>query len=155
MAEGLPTRKVVEELERQKGWPRSTVSRYIAAVRERWVVERAVERATEAEETIARLTKLAFDLRRAKEWGHLIRTEVLLADVRGVRAPEKHDHRVAAIAVTARAPSEIEEPDFDKVLEGLSEEQTRQLRAIAETVVVSRAGAPDAARALPGPSDDA
>lgn len=140
MVEGLPSRKIVDELERQKQWARSTVARYIQQVRERWVVERAAERLTETEETLARLTKLAFDLRRAKEWGHLVRTETLLADIRGVRAPDRVDHRVAAIVQHQAAPSvaalEIVDQASEAFLDELERLADRKLAALPAHVDV-------------------
>ncbi len=97
MVAGFPTRKILEELERQKKWPRPTVERYIRSVRERWRVERDAERATDVEASIARLTMLSSKAERKEAWGAVGTFEKLLVDIRGVRAPDRHDHRVAAI----------------------------------------------------------
>lgn len=123
MVAGFPRRKILEELERQKSWARSTIDRYVQQVRERWRVEREAERATDVETSLARLSMLSSKAEREKAWSAVGRFETLIADIRGVRAPERHDHRVAAIvqqAPAARAPQlEIVDELDDAFLDAL------------------------------------
>jgi hypothetical protein len=137
MTAGMPTRKIIEELGRQKKWPSSTVGRYIQQVRERWVRERATERATDVEASIARLTMLSHKAERKEAWAAVRGFEQLLADIRGVRAPMDHRHAHAILPQPA-APQQAA-IERDRVVESLTDDVLDALERAADEKMGARA----------------
>lgn len=140
IASGMPARKICAELERQKGWPQATVYRYVQQVRQRWLAEHEADRETRAVARIARLTSLSHKAERKEAWAAVGTFEKLLCQIEGVAAPERHDHRVAAIV--QQVPSAPERVDYELLTGTLSEEQVRQLKEIALACVTASPGAP-------------
>lgn len=97
LAKGTPQHRVVELAQKQWGSSKATAYRYCATVRERWAKEREQSRPSDVEATLARLVRLSHKLETKEAWGPLMTCEKLMADVRGVRAPERHEHKVAAV----------------------------------------------------------
>lgn len=144
MVAGFPSRKIQEELERQRSWARSTVARYIAQVRERWQIEREAERATDVEASLARLASLSFKAEKDKAWSAVRGFEQLMADIRGVRAPERVDHRVAAIVKQVPSAPADREPAQLALVEGLEDNVLDALeRAADEKLKALPAHSPD------------
>lgn len=138
---GMPARKICDELQRQRGWPQTTVYRYVQQVRRRWLAEHEAERETATVTRIARLQSLSFKAERKEAWAAVGRFETLLCQIHGVLAPERHDHRVAAIVAPAlnAAPERV---DYEALTSSLSDEQMRQLKEIALAVVTTRPATP-------------
>lgn len=141
IAAGMPARNICAELERQKGWPQATVYRYVQHVRQRWLAEHEADRETRAVARIARLTSLSHKAERKEAWAAVGRYETLLCQIEGVLAPERHDHRVAAIvkAVPIAAPERL---DYEALTSSLSEDQIAQLKEMALACVTARPGTP-------------
>jgi len=129
MIDGYPSGVITRQLEAERGWARTTTYRYMDEIRKRWLIDREAERSTDAERTIARLTDLAFELRDEKAWSPLMQCEKLMADVRGVAAPQKHDHRVAVAVVP-------QQTDYEQLTGALTEQQVAALKEIALAVTL-------------------
>ena len=89
LAAGHPRRAIVAECRGRFGLSPRAVDDYLARVRDQWATDREAARPTEQEETIARLMRLARTLEARGAWGPLVACERLLADVRGVRVPDR------------------------------------------------------------------
>lgn len=139
MAEHRSTPYIVDECTRKWNCSAVTVQRYMQRVRERWIEEREGQRGTDLERTLARLTRLARKLEAKKAWAALMQAEKLIADLLGVRAPEKHDHRVAAV-VQQIAPQSVSL----EVLETLSDGTLDELERAADKRLALAAPAPAA-----------
>jgi hypothetical protein len=145
IAAGMPTQKICAELERQKGWPPTTVYRYVHQVRRRWLAEHEADRETAAVARIARLQSLSFKAERKEAWAAVGTFERLLCQIHGVLAPERVDHRVAAVVTQAPLPQpadlEIVERLPDEVLDALERALDEHARALpANAIDVTAAG---------------
>lgn len=136
LAEHHSTPHIVDECTRKWNCSPATVHRYMQRVRERWIDEREGQRGTDHERTLARLTRLARKLETRRAWGALMQAEKLIVDLLGVRAPEKHDHRVAAVVATAPQAVALE------VIEGFSDTTLDELERAADKRLALPAPAP-------------
>lgn len=136
IAAGMPARKICQELERQKGWPQATVYRYIEQVRRRWLAEHEADRPTAAVARIARLQALSHKAEKDKAWSAVRGFEHLLAQIEGVLAPEKHDHRVAAVVV---APQAAPQAPRLEIVDDLPDDLLDALERAADARSASRA----------------
>lgn len=136
IAAGMPARKICAELERQKGWPQATVYRYVKDVRARWLAEQQADRPTAAVARIARLQALSHKAEKDKAWSAVRGFEHLLAQIEGVLAPERHDHRVAAVVVAPQAAPQA--PQLE-ILDDLPDDLLDALERAAEARSASRA----------------
>lgn len=116
---GMQPHEIIVECDKRWGVSHWTATRYMEAVRRRWQEEREHFRGTESDATIVRLTKLAQKLERKEAFSPLVQVEKLLADVRGVKAPEKHQHLVGTVNVAPRASLEVLDTASDAFLDEL------------------------------------
>lgn len=127
-----------------------TVDRYIARVREQWIEARESERAYDVETTIARLTRAARKLEAKRAWSPWMQAEKMLIEVKGVNAPQKVDHRVAAII--HQAPVQLPP---DEVLRELSDVALEELdRAASKAREQKALPAPAALNVIDVPSSE-
>lgn len=87
----VQTRSVAETKRRAKplGLSKSTVDRYIADIREEWVASAAAEAPYRAEAHKRSLVAFAERAEAADQWSAAMSAMRLLAEIDGVRAPEK------------------------------------------------------------------
>lgn len=146
IGQGMTTREIINDCTQRFGVSSATVDRYIARVRERWVAEREAERATDVEVTIARVSRMARKLEAKRAWAPWMQAEKLLADIKGVLAPQRHEHKVAAVVAQVGPQAELPDDFFEQA----SDEFLAELERRAERAqIIIPAEPPAAVPALP------
>lgn len=94
---GLPQHRVVDEGVKRWQVSTRTVFRYISSVRDRWIQERELDRPGVVESRLARLRMMASKCERKEAFSAAARYDEMINEILGVKAPEQHEHKVAAI----------------------------------------------------------
>lgn len=149
IGQGLTTREIINDCTQRFGVSSATVDRYIARVRERWIAEREAERATDVEVTIARVSRMARKLEAKRAWAPWMQAEKLLADIKGVLAPQRHEHKVAAVVATVGPQAEVPDDFFEQASDDFLDELERKAQSIQIEIPAAPAPAAPAVPSLP------
>lgn len=149
IGQGLTTREIINDCTQRFGVCSATVDRYIARVRERWIAEREVERATDVEVTIARVSRMARKLEAKRAWAPWMQAEKLLADIKGVLAPQRHEHKVAAVVAQVGPQAEVPDDFFTEASDDFLDELERKAERMKIEIAAPAPPAPPALPALP------
>lgn len=132
MAEGRSRRHVIEQMA-TIGIPERTVDRYIQKARDLWRADRAAARPSELEASLHRLGHLS----RRYESDHpaqAVACERLMAEIRGVRAPEKLE--VAPVEVNVNLPA-IDLSDLSEAVIAELRRKAERLRDLTQPPILA------------------
>ena len=105
LRDGRSRADVVKAMRAEFGSSTRAADAYMRRTRDRWTSESAATRPTDRDATIARLEHLSGKAEKRGAFAAAVGAERLLADVRGVRAPERVE--VHADVASAPAPREL------------------------------------------------
>jgi hypothetical protein len=112
MAQGYSRTQVARKL----GLKQRTTDRYRAVITARWHQRYEEERPQQMERMLGRLERLARKMEVAGAWGPRAQVERLMADIRGVRAPEKLQVQAQVVSIdgaTTIGLSKLTDTQFD------------------------------------------
>jgi len=131
MTQGLGRLAIAKEL----GLPARTADRYRALVQARWEKEHERDRPRQVAIMLACLERDARDMRADKAWSALSSHRRLMADIRGLRAPEKLELK-AAVLTANLGPAPLD-------LSRLSDDQFAALQAAYGALSLAPAREPE------------
>jgi hypothetical protein len=143
LREGRSRQEVVAEMASRFGASTRTADDYIARVRHAWAGDAAARREADRGATIARLEDLSRKAEKRGAFGAAVGAERLLADVRGVRAPQELEVRTTQ----AQPPPELDLTE-EQVVEELSSAVEVLARALARGPTEPTRALAEAAREL-------
>jgi transposase len=143
LREGRSRSEVVGEMAARFGASMRTADDYIARVRQAWAGDAGARREAEREATVTRLEDLSRKAEKRGAFGAAVAAERLLADVRGVRAPQELEVRTTQ----AQPPPEVDLTE-EQIVEELSSAVEVLARALARGPTAPLPGLVDAAKEL-------
>lgn len=143
MGEGYHRVDIEAKMGRKFGLSPRTANRYMRIVRDRWLAAADLRSATLFEERLNHHQRTVRELRREKQYAPMVALEKHIDDMLGLKAPEKHDHRVAVLAQAPLPPLDLEHFSSEFLTAAAAE-------ALREGVQI----APGEVLALPEGSDD-
>jgi transposase len=143
LREGRSRSEVVNEMAARFGASTRTADDYIARVREAWAGNAGARREAERGATIARLEDLSRKAEKRGNFAAAVAAERLLADVRGVRAPQELEVRTTQ----AQPPPEVDLTE-EQIVEELSSAVEVLARALARGPTEPTRALAEAAREL-------
>jgi hypothetical protein len=128
MEEGVSRSDILAEIPKMSV---RTVDRYMAHVHEQRRRDAEMAKPFEVQSSIARISVLSRKAEKEAAWGAVARFESMLLDIRGMRAPERHDVR----AVVAQVSAPVEDFDARAGLVGATDEELAAVKAVAQKLV--------------------